>query len=160
MPSASYKRNAVSIIIRLEYAGKSILFAGDAVGREVDGPVLLRDCIATEKFVVDNAAQVPIESDVLIAPHHGANNASSDCFIDEVDPEYVIFSAGHAHHHPREKTAQRYIDNGVSVSNMFRTDLGDNEGDTEWSHGAAGGDGPGDDHVEIIINQAGNIEVR
>ena len=41
----------------------------------------------------------PMSSFVLIAPHHGADNASSTCFIRAVDPHWVIFPAGHAHEH-------------------------------------------------------------
>jgi competence protein ComEC len=145
--------NAISIVVRLVFAGKSILFAGDAVGRKDDGS---EDCWATEKFMVDNVAQVPIDSTVLIAPHHGANNASSDCFIDAVDPEWVIFPAGSKHHHPRAAVAQRYLDHGVPLENISRTDLGDNEGGSEWAHGATSTpDGKGDGDIEIIIQPTG-----
>lgn len=113
-------------------------FAGHAVGRKDDGS---EDCWATEKFMVDSAAHVPIDSTVLIAPHHGANNASSDCFIDAVDSEWVIFPAGSNHRHPRAAVAQRYLDHGVPLENMFRTDLGD-------------------DDIEIIIQPTGGVTVR
>ncbi|NIQ14291.1 MAG: hypothetical protein GTO02_07775, partial [Candidatus Dadabacteria bacterium] len=66
--------------------------------------------------MVANKDNVSLKSDVIIAPHHGADNGSSKCFIEAVDPTYVIFSAGHRHDHPRAVTAQRYIDHGVSVN--------------------------------------------
>lgn len=41
---------------------------------------------------------------------------------DETQPDFVIFPAGHDHEHPTANTAQRYIDDGVNVDNIFRTD--------------------------------------
>ena len=42
-------RNAGSIVIRLHYKGKSILFAGNAVGRHIGDPDTT--LISTEKFM-------------------------------------------------------------------------------------------------------------
>ncbi|GAI09846.1 unnamed protein product, partial [marine sediment metagenome] len=123
--NSSKKNNAVSIIVKLEYQGKSILFCGDAVGRE--DCQTTDDCIATEKYMVDNLPDELIDSDVIIAPHHGADNSSCDAFISEVSPEYVVFSCGHRYRHPRYSTAKRYLDYGVELSNIFRTDRGDHE---------------------------------
>ena len=115
-------RNAGSVVIRLKYKGKSILFTGDAVGRHIDDP---EDAlIASEKFMIENSEVIKIDSDVLIAPHHGADNGSSNAFISAVSPEWVIFTAGHTHKHPRGVAAQRYLDSGVkldnNVQNRFR----------------------------------------
>jgi hypothetical protein len=60
-------RNAGSIVIRLEYKGKSILFCGDSVGRHRDDSG--DACIAAENAMVENAGRVTIKSDVIIAPH-------------------------------------------------------------------------------------------
>ena len=73
-------RNAGSIVIRLSYKGKSILFTGDAVGRH-SGDLNENALIANEKFMVENADAIKIDSDVLIAPDHGADNGSSTAFI-------------------------------------------------------------------------------
>src|ERR1041385_502947 len=72
------KINSVSIVMKLDYSGKSVLFCGDAVGRHSDDmdPYAL---IATEKYLIDHDTQF-LNSTVLIAPHHGANNASSTAF--------------------------------------------------------------------------------
>ena len=57
--------------------------------------------------------------------------------------------------------AQRCLDHGVSLENMFRTDLGDNEGGSEWAHGATNTpDSKGDDDIEIIIQLTGEVTVR
>ena len=156
----SEKLNAGSIVIRLEFKGKSILFTGDAVGRHIgDDP---DEIIASEKFMVDNKGTTPIDSDVLIAPHHGADNGSSTKFIKAVSPTWVIFSAGHDHKHPTASAAKRYLDNGVAKDHMLRTDLGDDEGSIEWKHGRKNGhtDKAGDDDVDILIRSNGEIVVE
>jgi hypothetical protein len=101
------------------------------------------------------------KSDVIIAPHHGADNASSTKFIEAVSPDFVIFSAGHRHHHPRASAVKRYINNGVNQNNIFRTDLGDDEGGEEWDFGRISGhkDPAGDDDVDILIRPNGEIVV-
>lgn len=152
--------NAGSIVVRLIVNGKSVLFTGDTVGRHIDGPP--DQCIDAEKLMVDSVAKVPIKSEVLIAPHHGADNASSNDFISAVKPEFVIFSCGHKFHHPWKVVAQRYLDHGVHEDHMFRTDLGDDEGGKEWSMGRKNGtkDPKGDDDVEIVIDAAGHVDVH
>ncbi len=161
--SGAKERNGGSIVIRLLYKGKSILFCGDAVGRYEGRPN--NECIATEKFMVENAGVITIDSDVIIAPHHGADNASSTKFIQAVTPKCVIFSAGHRYQHPTTAAAQRYLNNWVLLANMFRTDLGDDErdhGSYEWVYGRVNGhkDEAGDDDVDILIKQNGSIAVE
>lgn len=154
-------RNGGSICIRVEYSGKSILLCGDAVGRHKGDHSSV--CIATEKFMCDHVDDVPIDSDVIVAPHHGADNGSSTRFIQAVSPQWVIFSAGHAHQHPTYAAAKRYMDNGVSRDNIFRTDLGDHEdGPYEWWHGRIDDnkDRPGDDDVDVRIKPSGFVLVK
>ncbi len=103
-----------------------------------------------------------IASDVIVAPHHGADNGSAQCFIDAVDPEWVVFSAGHAHRHPRVDAAQRYLDAGIALSKIFRTDRADDESGTgEWKEGAVDdcSDPRGDDDVEILVTDTGTVTV-
>lgn len=156
----SERMNAGSIVMRLLYGGKSVLFAGDAVGRHIGDPP--ESCIAMERHLVDSADVVPIDSDVLIAPHHGADNGSSLEFIRAVSPEYVIFPAGHKFSHPRQVTAARYLSAGVRATRMYRTDRGDDEGPLEWSRGGVprNVDRRGDDDVVVGISDTGKIKVR
>lgn len=143
------KLNAVSIVMRLDFAGNSVLFCGDAVGRHRDDP---EDAlIATEKFMVEKAPQY-LPCTVIIAPHHGAKNGSSAAFVKLVKPKAVIFSAGHRFHHPESSTALRYLQY-VSTSSMFRTDRGDDEGGTEWDYLRVPGtkDGYNDDNIDILL---------
>lgn len=153
-------RNAISIVVKLEMAGASVLFTGDTVGRRKDDPE--DACKDAEKAMVDNVANVDISAAVLIAPHHGANNGSSACFISAVDPDFVVFSAGHRHHHPTDSAANRYIAQGVATDNMFRTDLGDDEGGLEWDEGSIAGcqDPVGDDDIDIWLLDNGAVVVE
>lgn len=49
--------NAGSVVIRLQYRGRSILFCGDAVGRHNGGPQT--QCIATERYMVEMSEAIP-----------------------------------------------------------------------------------------------------
>ncbi len=154
------KRNAGSIVIRLTFKGKSVLFTGDAVGRcKDDDPD--SDAIATEWFMVDNASDRPIDSDVLIAPHHGADDGSSMDFIKAVSPKWVIFPVGHKYEHPRAATARRYLAAEVIEANMLRTDRGDDEGPEEWDKSRIKGceDKHGDDDIDVVIRANGQVDV-
>lgn len=155
----SEERNAGSIVVRLLFGNRSVLFTGDAVGRKEgstgDAP------IATEKFMVENAPSIPIDSDVLVAPHHGSDDASSSAFIRAVSPEWVIFPAGHKHGHPRDVVAKRYLAAGVDASRMLRTDRHDNEGGKEWASNCTEGykDPLGDDDIDIVISASGDLHI-
>ena len=109
--------------------------------------------------MVQMAPAVPINSDVIIAPHYGADNGSAAAFIHAVSPSHVVFSAGSRHEHPRAATAQRHLAAGVPLANIFRTDRGDNEGPPEWNHQAGTGDAVGDDDVTITIDSTGALTV-
>jgi len=152
-------RNAGSIVVRITYAGSSILLCGDAVGRH-NGQVA-DESIATELHMLQAADVIPIRSQVLVAPHHGADNGSSSDWIRAVDPDWVIFSAGHRHEHPRAAAAQRYLNAGVPLNRILRTDRGDWEGDDAWDEGGVQGetDPPGDDSVDVLLHADGNIQV-
>jgi beta-lactamase superfamily II metal-dependent hydrolase len=122
--------NSVSIVVRLEYEGRSVLICGDAVGKESSYQSKQckeeNECIATEKYMLDHSQNL-LDSDVLIAPHHGADNASCSEFITRVSPEYVVFSCGDKHRHPLDITMQRYIASGVKKENIYRTDTFDKD---------------------------------
>ncbi|HYE63534.1 MAG TPA: MBL fold metallo-hydrolase [Phycisphaerales bacterium] len=155
-------KNAGSIVVRMEYRGRSVLFCGDSVGRHNDDPT--DTLIAAEKFMVEMSPVVKLQSDAMIAPHHGADNGSSTAFIRAVSPSFVVFCAGHKtqFQHPRATTVQRYLNAGVDVRRIFRTDLGDDDGPKEWDVGRIPGasDPIGDDDVEITIANNGEMTVQ
>jgi competence protein ComEC len=151
--------NNLSIVIRFEYGGHSVLLTGDTVGRMLGDPP--GTCAYAERIMANRASSVPIASDVLIGQHHGADNSSSECFLNAVGPRIVIFSAGHAHQHPTAAAATRVLALRP-VPRIFRTDYGDDEGGFEWSRGRRANcvDRPGDDDVQLRLPRAANRSVR
>src|SRR5207244_3162270 len=101
------RNNALSSVIRLEFAGHSVLLTGDTVGRFEYAAGTA--CEFAERIMVDAATTVSLKSDVLVGQHHGADNATANCFIQAVKPTYVVFSAGNLYGHPRQSTADRLV---------------------------------------------------
>ena len=101
------------------------------------------------------------DSDVIVAPHHGSDDANSSAFIRAVSPEWVIFPAGSKHAHPMGVVDQRYLAAGVAASRMLRSDRHDNEGGKEWMSSCIEGyRGPKrDDDIDIVISASGILEV-
>ena len=161
-PTESERRNAISVVVRLDYRGRSVLFTGDTVGKRLsDGDEACKDA---EKVMVDRhtAATVSLKADVLIASHHGGNNGSATCFIAAIDPQFVVFSSGHDHQHPTHAAANRFLTHGVPVNRVFRTDFGDDEsGAFEWKQDSVAGcaDPAGDDDVEVALRANGTVDV-
>lgn len=151
--SQAERHNAISIVMRLEYGQNSVLLTGDMIGRSGRAPYEDRQCDYAERYLVDNQTIAPLGTEVLIAPHHGGNNGSTWCLIEAVSPTSVVFSAGHLHGHPREAVVRRYLATGVASSNVYRTDVGDDEGEEEWDQGRIPGcsDKAGDDDIEIWL---------
>lgn len=160
--STSERMNVVSIVARVVYRGHSILLAGDSVGRHINDAD--DTCAFAEKIMVSRADDVPLDSDVLLAPHHGADNGSSTCFIEAVAPSFVIFSAGHDFNHPRASAVGRYMAADIDAPTFFRTDRGDDEGGTEWMQGSVSGctDDRGDDDIDVVLpfNSAVKVAYR
>ncbi len=158
----AHQRNAPTIVIRLEFAGRSVMFTGDAIGCEHYEIDECDDPIATEKYMLENSDSVEIRSDVIVAPHNGSISSSSPDFVAGVAPEWVIFQSGTAIYElPRTATVERYIRAGVQPSRILRTDRGDHEGPKEWSQGRIEGcaDVPYDDHIDIVITREGDLAV-
>lgn len=61
--------------------------------------------------------RLPMNIDVLLAPHHGSNSSSSNKFVARLKPKIVIFSAGrnNRYDHPRKNVVQRYARRGALV---------------------------------------------
>lgn len=98
--------NDSSVVLRLEYLGKSFLFTGD-IGHKVE-----RDLIGLYAEELD--------SDVLKIAHHGSNGSTSLKFLDYVSPEYAVISVGENYYgHPTDEVLDRLDSNNI---NILRTD--------------------------------------
>lgn len=106
--------NDYSVGIRFKYNNKSFLVAGDATN-------------ISEEEIVNNS--IDINSDVYIVNHHGSSGSSSSEFLNKIDPEYAVISAGkgNAYEHPAYKTLEKLNKIGAKI---YRTDI---EGEIEFS---------------------------
>lgn len=106
--------NDYSVGIRFKYNNKSFLVAGDATN-------------ISEEEIVNNS--IDINSDVYIVNHHGSSGSSSSEFLNKIDPEYAMISAGkgNAYGHPAYKTLEKLNKIGAKI---YRTDI---EGEIEFS---------------------------
>jgi competence protein ComEC len=111
--------NNNSMVVQVNFDNQSILFPGDIMQK------------AEEELTDLNE---DLQSTVMVAPHHGSDTSSSPIFLKQVNPEYIIVSAGSQNRFgfPDSDVLQRYEKNGIIT---YRTDVSggicisyDNEG--------------------------------
>ncbi|MCB5195824.1 DNA internalization-related competence protein ComEC/Rec2 [Deefgea salmonis] len=102
---AANNDNARGCVLRIHNRWHSALIPAD-ISRVEEGELL--------------AAALPA-TDIVIAPHHGSKSASSDAFIQALQPQYTVFSAGFMNQfrHPHPEVLARYAAAGASI---LRTD--------------------------------------
>jgi beta-lactamase superfamily II metal-dependent hydrolase len=105
----SYLINNASIVMKLQIGGSSILFTGDANGKERD-ETNANLVGHVEAGLLQLEAKFPgtLKTDVLKVPHHGSETANTIPFIQTTDPQFVIISASTTHHLPKETVVHRY----------------------------------------------------
>jgi competence protein ComEC len=98
--------NERSIALRITYGDFSLLLTGDA-GAETEIKIL--------------AGGRPLSAVVYKAGHHGARSSSSKHFLEKIQPQYVVISAGEGNRfgHPHEEVLERAAEVGAAV---LRTD--------------------------------------
>lgn len=97
--AANAKANNHSCVLLVEYNGHKILLTGD-IEKE------------TEQKLLEQNSIMPV--DILLAPHHGSHTSSTQAFVAQTHPHYVIYSAGYhnQHGHPHQDVQDRYIEIG------------------------------------------------
>jgi competence protein ComEC len=110
-PRPRFSENDQSLVLRVRYGGRTILFPGDL---ELEGELSLLEHLDLLK-----AASTHV--DILKAPHHCSRTSSSESFVKAMSPAWVICSVGHHNHFgfPHAEILQRYRDAG---SVILRTD--------------------------------------
>jgi competence protein ComEC len=104
--------NADSIVAKLIYGESSFLFTGD---------------FPIEKEANIFNSGVDLSAKVLKISHHGSKNATSEEFINKVEPVEAIISVGkNSYGHPAQELLNRLKAKGISI---FRTD---EEGDVRY----------------------------
>ena len=99
--------NNRSLVLRMTYNGKSILFPGDI---EEDA----------ENRLVEKYGK-KLKSDVMLVPHHGSRYSTTESFLGMVGPEICIISSGSGNSFgfPNSETIERLNKAG---SRIFRID--------------------------------------
>ncbi|HTA18331.1 MAG TPA: ComEC/Rec2 family competence protein [Polyangia bacterium] len=108
-PPPGLSVNDASLVLRLSFAGRAVLFAGDL---EADGE---------GELVGRRAVGQDVAADVLKVPHHGSRTSSSAELIDAVRPTLAVMSLGwrNRFHFPAAEVVARYAARGADV---LRTD--------------------------------------
>lgn len=92
--------NSNSLVVDAQYEDKHFLIMGDAG-------------IGEESVLVKKKA-LPQKIEILVVGHHGANDASSQNFLEFVDPEYAIISVNrnNVFSYPSSDITKRILKNG------------------------------------------------
>jgi competence protein ComEC len=101
--------NDASLVLRVGFAGRAVLFPGDL---EADGE---------GELVGRTAVGQVVAADILKVPHHGSRTSSSDELIDAVRPALAVISLGwrNRFHFPAAEVLGRYAARSARV---LRTD--------------------------------------
>lgn len=99
-------RNDSSVGILVEHGENRFLLTGDAEE-------------TAEEDILENG--IDISADVYKAGHHGSKTASTEAFLEAVNPEYAVISCGegNSYGHPHAEVLNRFRSMGIDV---FRTD--------------------------------------
>lgn len=100
-PSGTFSSNNAGLVMRLTYAGRSILFTAD-----IQAP--------PERELLKAPGE--LTSDVLVAPHHGSFEESTGAFVRAVHPRFIISSNS-----SRLTGKQRSFDNLPPARPLYRT---------------------------------------
>ena len=108
-PAGDYGENTndYSVGILLQYGENRFLLTGDAEE-------------AAEADML--ASGLDLSADVYKAGHHGSRTASTEAFMEAVNPTYAVISCGedNSYGHPHAEVLNRFREMGIQV---FRTDL-------------------------------------
>lgn len=109
-PVAYPEANDWSIVLMIEYAGRSILLTGDAEAA-AEGDMLAYDDV------------LPLRADALKVAHHGSDTSSTFDFISAVAPRYAIVSCDSTEDrsYPSVETAMTLYECGVE--DVFTTEV-------------------------------------
>ncbi len=148
--SGNTLENNASIVMRIEYGTQSILFMGDAEGKDRNGPA--DQPKYAERLMLESPGPAALRSTVLKIAHHGSESSSTEPFIAAVDPQIVIVSSGRKSFGgtflPDSSTLRRYCVHNPAIR-IYRTDQDDaGEGRTTAT------DADGDD---VIVRTNGKI---
>ncbi|MFT3930720.1 MAG: DNA internalization-related competence protein ComEC/Rec2 [Spongiibacteraceae bacterium] len=99
-----FSGNNRSCVLEIAVGEQRILLTGDI------------ERIAEAMLLEDRKLQ---RATLLLAPHHGSRSSSTDAFVERVNPQYVVFSAGYLNRfkHPSAEIVDRYQQHGATIFN-------------------------------------------
>jgi competence protein ComEC len=97
------KPNALSCVLRVQGAEHSALLTGD-IEHAQEAALVAADPLA-------------LESELLVAPHHGSRTSSTPEFLEAVRPRIALFQAGYRNRfgHPAPDVVARYRERGIAL---------------------------------------------
>ncbi len=100
--------NDTSYVLRVTYQNTSVLLTGDATQ-------------VAEKLALKALPDSYFKADVLKVGHHGSEDATSERFLDAVDPSIAVISCGtdNQYGHPDEELLDRLTNRNITI---YRTD--------------------------------------
>ena len=95
--------NTSSIVFQLVYGSTTFMFTGDSPK-------------GIEEYLVLVEGE-HLKSDVLKAGHHGSRTSTSELYLDEVQPQFAIISAGkdNSYGHPHVEVTDLFFNKGVQI---------------------------------------------
>lgn len=108
-PEENPENNDMSLVVKIVYKEVTFLFTGD-IEAEAEKRLL--------------ASGINLKADVLKVAHHGSKGSSTIDFLEKVQPEYAVISAGknQKYKHPSAETLMALQDINMDIK-LFRTDL-------------------------------------
>jgi competence protein ComEC len=99
--------NDLSCVLQITTMGQTLLLTGDI------------EATAERLLVAQYGEQ--LRSDILVAPHHGSKTSSSQSFVDNVSPQWVLFPVGYRNRYgfPHASVISRYRTLGARALNSF-----------------------------------------
>ncbi|MBL1432524.1 MAG: DNA internalization-related competence protein ComEC/Rec2 [Gammaproteobacteria bacterium] len=113
-PDANYRvknkrtvRNNRSCVLRVSNGSEAVLLPGDI---EKDA----------ERYLMTHYRD-RLSADIVVAPHHGSRTSSTQSFINNINPDYVIYTVGYRNRYgfPKSQVTERYDGMGAKA---YRTD--------------------------------------
>jgi competence protein ComEC len=101
--------NDRSCVVQVTVGDRRILLPGDI---QADG----------ERALLANYAKV-LQSDIVVAPHHGSATSSTQPFVNRVDPRWVLVSSGYRNSYgfPKDEVVRRWRQQGATILNTAET---------------------------------------
>ncbi|RBW47866.1 DNA internalization-related competence protein ComEC/Rec2 [Psychromonas sp. B3M02] len=109
--------NDNSCVLKVSDGQHSVLLTGD-ISKKIE-----QKLITTQNAFYQEQKSSKLASDILIAPHHGSKTSSSEAFIKQVKPTWVVFSAGYKNRwrFPIQSVVERYQELGVEHLTTAKT---------------------------------------